>query len=109
MRAGSLRHPVTIQSATETRDAAGGVTKTWADVSDRWAEVKPISGREYLNADRVRADITHVIVIRNYSGLTSKHRIKFTDNGSTRYFNIESVRDMEERDRMMQLFCKEDV
>ena len=109
VRAGLLRHRLTFQTATETRDAQGGVTKTWVDTVTVWGDVAPIRAREYLNADQIRADITHQVIIRQYPGLTTKQRMKWTDDGTDRYFHIESIIDMEERDRKLQIFCKEEV
>lgn len=109
MRAGNLRHRITFQTATETRDAQGGVTKTWADVVTVWADIMPINAREYMKADQVRADITHQITIREYPGINTKQRISWDDAGTTRYFHIESVIDLHERHRTIQLMCKETI
>lgn len=75
MKAGKLRHRVTIQRVTETLDSFGQPTLTWAKLHDRWAAVEPLSGRELFNAQKVSPDVTHQITLRYLDGLTSKDRI----------------------------------
>lgn len=105
MRAGKLRHRVIIQKATETRDAHGGITRTWADVSTVWASVEPLSGREFLDASQTEADISHRVRIRHYDDLTPSHRIVH----GGRHLNIETIMNRDERDIELELMCKEDV
>lgn len=44
---------ITLQRVTRTQDSYGGTVETWADLSTLWAHVKPLSGREVLDAERV--------------------------------------------------------
>lgn len=48
MRAGSLRHRLTLQEKSVTRDSYGGETITWVDVRTIWAELNPWTMREEL-------------------------------------------------------------
>ncbi|ATA26808.1 head-tail adaptor protein [Brenneria goodwinii] len=58
MKAGRLRHRVTIQNFTTTRDAGGQPIETWSDGATVWAEVAPISGRELVASGAVSAEAT---------------------------------------------------
>jgi len=49
-------------------------------------------------------EITHKIRIRYRSGMTSKNRIKF----GSRYFNITSILNPDERNIMIDMFAVED-
>ena len=96
MRSGQLRHKVIIQVLTETRDSMGGVAESWATFQTRWAEVKPITGKErYASAERT-GETTHHITMRHTAGITRKHRILW----GARVFDIQSVINADERDRM---------
>ena len=108
MRIGRLRHRLRIQSATETRTGSGGVTYTWATDAVVWAAVRPLLGREYMEARRVDAAVTHEVRIRYRSGLTPSHRFVF-DNDTSRELNIVSVLNVDERDRELVVMCREDV
>lgn len=85
MRAGLLRHRVRIERATQGRDAHGGITQTWSLLAHRWADVRPITARERVNAGEVLQDLTHTIEMRHFDGLTAKDRIVY----GTRVFAIE--------------------
>jgi SPP1 family predicted phage head-tail adaptor len=102
---GPLRHRVAIQARTVTQDGYGATVATWATAATVWASVEPLSGREAWQAQSVRPDVTHTVTIRAYDGLTPKHRLLF--DGRT--LEIESVVNLEERNRYMVLQCKEAV
>ena len=104
MQAGNLRHRVTIQQVTETRDDMGGVTQTWSTfAANLHAEIAPLSGRELLLARQVNAETTHRIRLRYRAGITPKMRVLF----GSRIFAIESVLDTEERGIEVVLLCRE--
>ncbi len=105
MRAGLLRHRIVIQGVTETRDAVGGVSRSWATDATRWGSIEPVRGRELLESDSVRGDVTHKIRFRYYSGLTPTNRL--THGGRT--FEIVSVLNPGERDIMTEVLAKEEV
>lgn len=80
IRAGKLRHLVTIQAPSETRDACGGeIPNGWTDFATVWASVEPLQGREYLAAAGVEARATTRIRIRYLAGVTAAMRVVFED------------------------------
>ncbi len=106
MKAGRLRHRVDIQKWVADRDTTTGeVAETWITNTTEWADVRPISGRERMEAAQVKADITHAITIRYKSDLEEKDRIKWGD----RVFHIEGIINVDERDRELQILAKEQV
>lgn len=105
MESGKLRHAVTIQSVTESRDAHGGTTLTWGTFHACHAAISPITGKEYLQASQVQAQVTHRIRVRRYAGITPRMRVLF----GTRVFAVELVRDLEERRAEVELLCREEV
>ena len=72
---GRLRERVTIQSATETRNAMGETTQTWGTFAERWASVQGISAREFLLSGQQQTEISHRVRLRYVDGLTSTMRI----------------------------------
>lgn len=88
MRAGLLRHRVTIQQRTETRDPdTGAVSFAWVDVATVWAAVEPLSAREFIAAQAAHSKVSARITIRYRADITAAMRIV---HGSTLY-NIEGV------------------
>jgi SPP1 family predicted phage head-tail adaptor len=105
MRAGSLRHLVSIEDYTETTDSLGGVSNTWAEFSKAYANIVPLSGNEkYVSAEK-HATATHQITIRYLSGVNPKMRVVY----GSRVFEIVSVINTGTRDKMMQLIVEEDA
>jgi len=70
---------VQIQAASDSRDAHGGNVRTWGTVATVWASVEPLTGRELSEAQQVESRATVRITMRPYPGLTSRHRIVFTE------------------------------
>lgn len=104
MKAGNLRHRVTIQRSTDALDATTQeITQTWTTLATVWAEVLDMSGSERFRAAQVQPGATVTVRIRYRDDVTSKMRIR---HGS-RYLNIESVIDMEGRNRERLLICSE--
>lgn len=76
MRAGLLRHRVTIQAPTPTDEPKfGGQTQAWVDVATVWAEIDPLSGRELFAAQAVQSESTVKITIRYRADLTTAMRL----------------------------------
>jgi SPP1 family predicted phage head-tail adaptor len=105
MRTGLLRHYVEIHALTIIEDDIGNQTEEWAKVAEVWAAVEPLQGDEKLAAAYIQAETTHKVTIRYLAGITPANRLLF--DGRT--LEIESVRNLEERNRELQLMCKEKV
>ena len=104
MRAGQLRHRVTIERRTEVDDGAGGSVETWATFATVWAAVIPLTGRELFAAQQVASTVSHRIEMRYLAGvLAGTMRAKH----ETRVLNIRTVMNIDERDRETHLLCEE--
>ena len=106
MKAGSLRHKVTIQRVSQTLDSSRQTVDLWTKVDDVWAAVEPLTGRELVNAQQIQPDVTHLVKIRYRDDVTAKMRVL---HGS-RVLNIEGPPiNIEERDRELHLMCRERI
>lgn len=105
MRAGRLRHRLTLQSQTETRDAYGGSIITWSTEATVWGAIEPLSGREYFAQAQIQSEVAVRIVMRYRTGIDTTWRVK--NDGLI--YNIESVINDSSRDRMLTLMCREGV
>ncbi len=70
MKSGRMRHWLRLERPLITRDAFGGVVKTWEVVAEVDAAIDAISGREFLAADRELAGVTWRITIRETPDFT---------------------------------------
>jgi len=125
MRAGKLCHRITIEYQTETEDEYGAPVVTWVPIWQLWAQIQPLTGREYWAAQQVQAEMTHRVLTRWHPGwriepgvfitpaqlipqgeqvgITPTARIRFRG----RVFNIISVADIEEKHEYLEIRCIE--
>lgn len=89
---GNLKHRVTFQKSVRTPDGGGGFTEIWQSIDSNpivYAAIMPLSGGEQLRFHQLEATVTHRIVIRYRSDVTSAMRIV---RGTTIY-DITAVTD----------------
>jgi SPP1 family predicted phage head-tail adaptor len=111
MNIGKLRNKIELQSFTSTANAIGEQLKTWTTYSTVWAHIRPMSGRELINAQQPVGEITHQVTIRYNSSVSVDDRIRYYDSvkSTYRYFDINYVGDRDERNAVIVLMCKEAV
>lgn len=104
--AGKLDKRIIIQSSTVTTGADGSRTDAWTDDATVWCHFMNATSREFLAAQQVNSDVTHLIKIRKRSGVMVSHRLKF----GTRIMNIAGPPiDVEERGVEMLITAIEEV
>ena len=103
MRAGTLRHLVTIQRPEVSRDTAGGEAITWTPIATVYASVEPLSGREWVTSNAMGGEISHRVRMRYFAGLVNTDRLLF--NG--RILRIEAILNTEERNIELVAMCRE--
>ena len=74
----------------------------WVDVVTTWAQISPVSGKEYFAQAR-ETTVSHRIYCRYRAGITPRMQIKFGD----RVFRIISVLNWEERGEGLTIMCEE--
>lgn len=87
MQAGKLDSLVTIQQQTATQDDFGQTVETWTAVATVWAEVRDITGKEFVAAQATQNTVQTVITIRVRDGIKPSMRAV---HGADVY-NIEAV------------------
>lgn len=76
---GKLRERVTVQQATETRNAIGETVLAWSTYDTVWASVEGVSSREALDAGKIDVQISHRVRMRYLSGMTQNMRLSWRD------------------------------
>lgn len=103
MNIGKLRHRIILLKQVNEVNDYGASTQTWKRVATVWADVRPLSGREYFSAQQVQSEVTTQIWLRHLDGIKPTMRVKF----GKRLFEILSVLNTQERNISLQLMCKE--
>lgn len=102
MDAGRLRERVTVQQASESRNALGETVQTWGTYATVWASVEGVSSRESLYAGQQQIAISHRVRLRYLNGLTQSMRLVW--RGRT----LEIVSLLEHNNRSEhELLCQE--
>ncbi len=83
MRAGRLRHRVTIQRPESYRDPVGQVINQWVDVATVRAEVNMISGKERMASGQLFSEASVRIWLRYRPDVTAKNRIVCSQLGTS--------------------------
>lgn len=105
MDIGKLRHDIQIQSSANAQDGYGEQSKVWTTEESVFASIQPMRGQELLEFQQMNVELSHRIIIRHTDNATPANRIKF----GTRIFDINVVRNINERNIMQELLCKEKV
>lgn len=111
MRAGELRHRVTVWKALEVDDTHGGF-QPGGDVAlyaRLPARVDPLSGRELERAQQIEPRTTHRIVLRYRPDITAGLTLTYHDDfrGDRDFEIVAPPLDPGERHRDLELLCRE--
>lgn len=75
---GKLRHRVQIQRPVPEQDLQTGEPITdWQAVADTWADISPVSGREFLAAGAEQSEVRAKITIRHRDGVDATMRVVY--------------------------------
>mgnify|MGYP001229594055 CR=1 FL=1 len=105
MKIGELRHQVKLQNVATAQNDYGEPVAGYGTYATVWAAVEPLQGRELEIARQISTEITHKVTIRHRDDVAQTDRIGF----GNRMFEIISIINPQERDRMLILTCKEVV
>lgn len=105
MRAGRLRHRVTIQTVGSTYDDYGDLSDSWSTLASVWASISPFASKEQDIAAELSGVATHIVKIRYRSGINPKNRVLF----GSRILQILGIKDWNEykAGRCLELICME--
>ena len=104
MKFSKLRHRITfLKPVTAIKNSMNESVPKYTEYMTVWANVSPKTGREYDEAQKLRAETTYNVVTRFFDGITADMRIDF--NG--KILKIESVLNIGERDEQLQIVAVE--
>lgn len=98
-----MRQKISIQTNTQTTDGQGGFTESWATDATVWASIEPAKAYEKFQAAQMDTPITHNIMIRYRSGVTTKKRLLY----GSRVFDIKEVINIDEANAFLKIIAIE--
>jgi len=106
MQIGRLNRRVTVQQRTAASpDSFGAADATWTDIATIDAAVQPLRGQERSAARQTEAGADIKVTMRYRTIDAKNYRLKY----GARLLDIESVIDIDERHRVLEVNCKEVV
>jgi SPP1 family predicted phage head-tail adaptor len=106
LRAGSLRHNVTLQRFVQSStDDRGHPVGSWEDVAYLRCSISPVGPRDADIVNQLYHEATHVIWMRYHTGVNIDTRLAFGD----RKFHVGHVANIDERNAVLKLLCTEVV
>jgi SPP1 family predicted phage head-tail adaptor len=105
MKIGRLRHRIVIEESLTSRDSFGAEVSERVQFAVVWADLSPITGKEYLGFKQINSETTTKITTRYLAGVTTEMRVVFGD----RTYEIDSIINPEEKNISLILMCREVV
>lgn len=104
MRFSKMRHRITFLKPTGTqKNSMKENVPLYTDYKTVWAYVAPRTGREYDEAQKIRAETTYNITTRFLENITTDMKIRFNEQE----LDIVSVLNVNERNEQLQIVAKE--
>jgi SPP1 family predicted phage head-tail adaptor len=98
-----MRHRVTVQQLSHSRDALGQESEDWTAVATRWAFVEPLRGAENYQRSGETTQIDYKVTLRHEEGLvTTERRLVY----GALILDIESVINIHEKDHTIEVMCR---
>jgi SPP1 family predicted phage head-tail adaptor len=98
-----LHHRLALEQLERVDDGGGGFTENWAAVATLWCDLRPLTGSETVEADRLAGTVSHEISLRYRLGILPAMRFR----DGARVFHIVSVINVDERNRWLKCLCEE--
>jgi len=80
MKAGTLRHLITIESYIETQGSSGSPTKQWSEYASTRAGITNNVSKEVIESGKVTGKRAVVFYTRYIPGVTNKMRIVYNSD-----------------------------
>jgi SPP1 family predicted phage head-tail adaptor len=97
-----MNHRITLLTRSVSRDAMGGEVVTWNDAGDDWAEVTPLTGREYFQAMQENAEYEIRFRVRYRSDVEQDWRLIWRG----KQYDVLRVIDVAARMRTTEMHCR---
>jgi len=106
---GDMTRRLRILNPDDSRADARGSTKPSyvQDGAPIWAKIEPARAEELEAGERIEAVVSHRISVYYTKRIT--HRSRFKADNPERIFEVLGITNLEERDRFLELGCREIV
>lgn len=100
---GRLKQRISFCVLEETEDELGQSKQTIKEIKKVWANIVPLSGREFYEAQKLAADTSYKIYTRYQNFVKHDMFIKYKEQ----IFDITNIVDMGTEHKMLEIRCTE--
>lgn len=100
-----LPHRIVVQSESRSLFQGGTYTTSWVTDSTEWANCQPVRNDELYKDNKKQQYSYWRVMMRYISTLSNKKRFIF----GSRTLHVETVHDPTNRNRIMEVTCREEV
>jgi SPP1 family predicted phage head-tail adaptor len=104
-RPGELDQRIIIERSASVSDGMGGNTITWSEHLVLWSLVRPLSGNEKVDFERVQGEARYLFVVRYPVDILDDDRISWEGD----FYNIRVRKSPKGRDLYMQIDAERGV
>ncbi|AOY76915.1 phage head closure protein [Clostridium formicaceticum] len=111
MNVGKLNKRIKFLKFEKVQDGAGGfldnweTEEGWKEIASVWANIRPLKGREFEQAQQGQAEVTHKVIIRYRKDIDKSMIIKLNN----RRFDISYIMNIDEENKYLELQCLESI
>jgi len=100
---GKLNKKVKIFNQANISDKAGGYENQLEEVCEIWASIITLSGKDLWEAQKLNADISHKLIIRNRKDIKKSQIIKYKN----KIFDILYLLNANDKETYLEVMVKE--
>ena len=94
-----MKFRLAIQNSSQSSDGQGGYTESWTTADTVWASITPLKGFERFQAGQMQTPLTHKIIIRYRSDVTTATRFLY----GSRVLWAKEVINIDENSRFLSI------
>lgn len=103
MQAGKLDRRIQLLTVSEEVDASGGPKEVVTPYGPKiWARAYDLTGREFIAAQQINAEITTKFTVRFRSDITTRMRVQWRD----RQYDIVAIPEVGSRDDGLDILAR---
>lgn len=100
---GTLRHRITLEARAQAASGSEAIADTWSTVDTVWGQVEQIAGGMIVSGAQTEERVTHRIVIRNRTDLSSWRYLTFDG----KRMQVRETRAADDRKRFLEILAEE--
>jgi len=105
LKVSKFNKKVTFEVVTETQNSLGEPVESWATYAKSWANIHPIAGKEYFQAQQLQSELSARITIPYSKKISAINTQKYRITYSGKVYNILDDMNYDLENRELTFMC----